>query len=49
MTPEKPTLQNKNSKSLNVKMNHVLFNLIEEERLGGLGKKAVRSISEQFS
>lgn len=44
MTPEKPTLQNKNSKSLNVKMNHVLFNLIEEERLGGLGKKAVRSI-----
>lgn len=50
MTPEKPTLQKKDSKSMsetkivNVKMNHVLFNLIEEERLGGLGKKAVRSI-----
>lgn len=44
MTPEKPTLQNKNSKSLNVKMNHVLFNLIEEERLGGLGKSRAEHI-----
>lgn len=38
MTPEKPTVQK--TKIVNVKLNQVLFNLIEEERLSGLGKKS---------